>query len=115
MTSGGSRGTWASHKSIKKCKKCNFLKENLLTSCIRHECMYDTCIHTHIYACIIKTKTEIYIHSCIHTYIHTKSLRFLGLRPRAPSREGLLVFGNHSFEPSALAISPLTRSGMYTL
>src|SRR6218665_1574644 len=47
----------------------------------------------------------------------SKSRRFLGLRPsprwgssrrspRPPSREGLLAFGNRSFAPVALAITP---------
>src|SRR6218665_4138480 len=47
----------------------------------------------------------------------SKSLRFLGLRPRPrwgslrrsprpPCRNGLLAFGNRSFAPSALALSP---------
>src|SRR6218665_3912758 len=48
----------------------------------------------------------------------SKSRRLLGLRPRPrwgtlrrslrpPSREGLLAFGNRSFAPSALALSPI--------
>src|SRR6218665_3838923 len=48
----------------------------------------------------------------------SKSPRFLGLRPRPcwgslrrsprpPSRQGLLAFGNYSFAPSALALSPI--------
>src|SRR6218665_800523 len=56
----------------------------------------------------------------------SKSRRFLGLRPRPrwrslrrslrpPSRNGLLAFGNRSFAPSALAISPTrTYSLVYT-
>src|SRR6218665_4113479 len=48
----------------------------------------------------------------------SKSRRLLGLRPRPrwgslrrslrpPSREGLLAFGNRSFAPSALALTPI--------
>jgi len=70
LSSGGSREIRApSLNLLKKLKKCN-LKKNSLHTHMHHVRMYDTCIRTQIHVCIIHTYTEVYIHWCIHTYMH---------------------------------------------
>jgi|SRR6218665_1712458 len=64
ITSGGSGGSRLLTKAFKKIKKCNFMKTNIdYMHSLHHECMYDTSIHTHIHACIIKHRQR-------YTYIY---------------------------------------------
>jgi len=61
---------------------------------------------------IVKT-SEIYKLPKFTPFWH-EMLKITSTLPQTPYiRQGLLAFGNWTFAPSALAISPLTRSGRY--